>query len=81
MEVIENVTSKNMWPTTTYTFTVNNIDNEQIKNKCLEREKQGLGFRFDPIQGGGWQSNKDLLDFEFLDLNSLEFYQSHYLLK
>ena len=57
-----------MWPTTTYTFTLNNIDNEQIKNKCLEREKQGLGFRFDPIQGGGWQSNKDLLDFEFLDL-------------
>ena len=68
MEVIENVKGKDMWPTTTYTFTLNNIDNEQIKNKCLEREKQGLGFRFDPIQGGGWQSNKDLLDFEFLDL-------------
>ena len=68
MKVIENVKSKNMWPTNTFTFTVNNIDNEQIKNKCLERKKQGLGFRFDPIQGGGWQSNKDLLDFEFLDL-------------
>ena len=65
MEIIENVTSKNMWPTTTYTFTVNNIDNEHIKNKVLEREQKGLGFRFDPIQGGGWQSNKDLLDYEF----------------
>jgi len=65
MEVIENVKSKNMWPTTTYTFTVNNIDNEQIKNKIIEKEQKGLGFRFDPIQGGGWQSNKDLLDLEF----------------
>ena len=65
MEIIENVTSKNMWPTTTYTFTVNNIDNERIKNKIIEREQKGLGFRFDPMQGGGWQSNKDLLDLEF----------------
>ena len=65
MEIIENVTSKNMWPTTTYTFTVNNIDNDHIKDKVLEREQKGLGFRFDPIQGGGWQSNKDLLDYEF----------------
>jgi len=65
MEIIENVKSKDMWPTTTYTFTVKNIDNEQIRNEILEREQKGLGFRFDPIQGGGWQSNKDLLDFEF----------------
>ena len=65
MEIIENVKSKDMWPTTTYTFTVKNIDNEQIKNRVIEREQKGLGFRFDPIQGGGWQSNKDLLDFEF----------------
>ena len=65
MKIIENVKSKDMWPTTTYTFTVKNIDNEQIKNRVIEREQQGLGFRFDPIQGGGWQSNKDLLDFEF----------------
>ena len=65
MKVIENVKSKNMWPTTTYTFNVNNIDNEFIKDKVLEREQKGLGFRFDPIQGGGWQSNKDLLDYEF----------------
>ena len=65
MEIIENVKSKDMWPTTTYTFTVNNIDNEQIKNKIIEKEQKGLGFRFDPIQGGGWQSNKDLLDLEF----------------
>ena len=68
MKVIDNVKSKDMWLTTTYTFTVNNIDNEYIKNKVLEREQKGLGFRFDPIQGGGWQSNKDLLDSEFSDL-------------
>ena len=65
MEVIENVKNKDMWPTTTYTFTVNNIDNEFIKNNILEREQKDLGFRFDPIQGGGWQSNKDLLNYEF----------------
>jgi len=65
MEVIENVKSKNMWPTTTYTFTVNNIDNIQIKNEILDREQKGLGFKFDSIQGGGWQSNKDLLHSEF----------------
>ena len=65
MKIIDNVKSNNMWPTTTYTFTVKNIDNEQIKNRVIEREQQGLGFRFDPIQGGAWQSNKDLLDFEF----------------
>ena len=68
MKTIENVKSKSLWPTVTFTFEVNNIDNEQIKNKCLDREKQGLGFRFDPIQGGGWQSNKDLFDSEFPDL-------------
>ena len=68
MEVIENVKSKNMWPTTTYTFTVNNIDNIQIKNEILDREQKGLGFKFDSIQGGGWQSNKDLLDSELPDL-------------
>ena len=65
MKVIENVKSKNMWPTTTYTFTINDFNNEYIKNKVLEREQKGLGFRFDPIQGVGWQSNKDLLDNEF----------------
>ena len=68
MKVIENVKSRYMWPPTTYTFTVNNIDNEQIKNKILEREQKSLGFRFDSIQGSGWQSNKDLLDSEFPDL-------------
>ena len=67
MEIIENVKSKNMWPTTTYTFTVKNINNERIKNKILEREQKGLGFRFDPIQGGGWQSNKDLLEDNWPD--------------
>ena len=65
MEIIENVKSKDMWPTPTYTITVNNIDNEFIKNKILENEYKDLGFKFDPIQGGGWQSNKDLLDYEF----------------
>ena len=68
MKVIENIKSKSLWPTVTFTFKVNNIDNEQIKNNLFVREKQGLGFRFDPIQGGGWQSNKDLLDSEFPDL-------------
>ena len=65
MDIIENVKSKDMWPTPTYTFTVNNIDNEFIKKKILENEYKDLGFKFDPIQGGGWQSNKDLLDYEF----------------
>ena len=65
MKVIDNVKSKSLWPTTTYTFTVNSIDNEYVKNKVLDREQKGLGFRFDPMQGGGWQSNKDLLDLEF----------------
>ena len=63
MKVIDNVKSKDMWPTTTYTFTINDFNNEYIKNKVLEREQKGLGFRFDPIQGGGWQSNKDLLNY------------------
>ena len=65
MEIIENVKRNDMWPTPTYTFTVNNIDNEFIKNKILENEYKDLGFKFDPIQGGGWQSNKDLFDYEF----------------
>jgi len=54
-----------MWPTTTYTFTVSNINNIQIKNEILDREQKGLGFKFDSIQGGGWQSNKDLFYSEF----------------
>ena len=62
MEIIENVKSKDMWPTTTYTFTIKNINNERIKNEILKRKQEGLGFQFDPIQGGGWQSNKDLLE-------------------
>ena len=74
MKIIDNVKSKNMWPTPTYTFNVNNIDNEFIKDKVLEREQKGLGFRFDPIQGGGWQSNKDLLDYEF---SFLKKYNNH----
>ena len=68
MKVIENVKSKNLWPTTTFTFAVNNVDNEQIKNQILEKEENSLGFRFNPVQGGGWQSNKDLLDSEFPNL-------------
>ena len=62
MEIIENVKSKDMWPTTTYTFTIKNINNERIKNEILKRKQEGLGFQFDPIHGGGWQSNKDLLE-------------------
>ena len=68
MEVLEGVKSKDMWPTTTYTFRLKNVNNNLLKTKILEREQKGLGFRFDPIQGSGWQSNKDLLDFEFVDL-------------
>ena len=32
MKVIENVKSKSLWPTVTFTFKVNNIDNEQTVN-------------------------------------------------
>ena len=34
MKVIENVKSKNMWPTTTYTFTINDFNNEYINYYC-----------------------------------------------
>ena len=61
MKVLENVQSKNMWPTTTYTFSLKNVDNNLLKKEILEREQKGLGFRFVPMQGGGWQSNKNLL--------------------
>ena len=61
MKVLENVQSKNMWPTTTYTFSLKNVDNNLLKKEILKREQKGLGFKFDPIQGGGWQSNKNLL--------------------
>ena len=62
MKVLEDVKSKDMWPTTTYTFRLKNVNNNLLKTEILEREQKGLGFRFDPIQGEGWQSNKDLLD-------------------
>ncbi len=62
MGAIEQVKSKDMWPTTTYTFRLKNVNNNLLKTEILEREQKGLGFRFDPIQGEGWQSNKDLLD-------------------
>ena len=38
------------------------MNNEQMRKEIMAREKRALGFKFDPIQGGGWQSNKDLLD-------------------
>ena len=31
------------------------------QSEILKREKQGWGFQFNPVQGGGWQSNKSLL--------------------
>ena len=38
------------------------MNNEQMRKEILAREKRKLGFKFDSIQGGGWQSNKELLD-------------------
>ena len=57
-----NVKKFHSWPTNTFVFKIEDLNNEQMRREILAREKRGLGFKFDPIQGGGWQSNKDLLD-------------------
>ena len=57
-----NVKKFHSWPTTTFVFKIEDMNNEQMRKEIMAREKRGLGFKFDPIQGGGWQSNKDLLD-------------------
>ena len=64
---------QHLWPTTIYTFkldTLSSNTNEKLSQHILEKEKQGLGFKFNPIQGSGWQSNKDLFetDTEFSEL-------------
>ena len=64
---------QHLWPTTIYTFkldTLSSNTNEKLSQHILEKEKQGLGFKFNPIQGSGWQSNKDLFetDIEFSEL-------------
>ena len=49
------------WSTTTFVFKLEDMNNEQMRKEIMAREKRGLGFKFAPIQGGGWLSNKDLL--------------------
>ena len=56
-----NVERQQLWPTTIFNYKLENLDNESIKSEILEREKRGWGFQFNPVQGGGWQSNKSLL--------------------
>ena len=56
-----NVKKFHSWSTTTFVFKLEDMNNEQMRKEIMAREKRKLGFKFDPIQGGGWQSNKDLL--------------------
>ncbi len=57
-----NVKKFHSWPTTTFVFKIEDMNNEQMRKEIMAREKRKLGFKFDSIQGGGWQSNKELLD-------------------
>ena len=57
-----NVKKFHSWSTTTFVFKLEDMNNEQMRKEIMAREKRKLGFKFDPIQGGGWQSNKDLLE-------------------
>ena len=57
-----NVKKFHSWPTTTFVFKIEDMNNEQMRREIMAREKRKLGFKFDSIQGGGWQSNKELLD-------------------
>ena len=63
---------QHLWPTTTYIFKVEDMNNEQIQREIMDREKKGLGFKFDTIQGGGWQSDKDLLNTSSIFFNLRE---------
>ena len=56
-----NVEQKQLWPTTIFNLKLENLDNDKIKSEVLKRETKGQGFQFNPVQGGGWQSNKSLL--------------------
>ena len=67
-----NVKKFHSWPTTTFVFKIEDMNNEQMRREIMAREKRGLGFKFDPIQGGGWQSNKNLLDTETVFFNLKE---------
>ena len=57
-----NVKKVHSWATSTFVFKIEDMNNEQMRKEIMAREKRGMGFKFNPIQGGGWQSNKDLLD-------------------
>ena len=72
--MINNINVKKIqsWPTSTFVFKIEDMNNEQMQREIIAREKKGLGFKFDPIQGGGWQSNKDLLDTETVFFNLRE---------
>ena len=58
------VERQNLWPTTVYSFKIDdrNIHNDKLYFDILKRESQGLGFKFNPVQGSGWQSNKELFE-------------------
>ena len=57
-----NIEKQQLWSTTIFNYKLENLDNESIKSEILEKEKQGKGFQFNPVQGGGWQSDKALLE-------------------
>ena len=56
-----NIEKQQLWSTTIFNYKLENLDNDLIGREVLAREKQGKGFQFNPVQGGGWQSNKSLL--------------------
>jgi uncharacterized protein (TIGR02466 family) len=57
-----NVEKQQLWSTTIFNYKLENLDNDTIKSEVLKRENQGKGFQFNPVQGGGWQSDKALLE-------------------
>ena len=65
------VNKNNSWSTTHYTFKCSEPQNDKLQEKILQMEKDGLGFQFDLAQGGGWQSDKDLLNSDEFVFKSL----------
>tara|TARA_B110000090_G_C13340905_1_gene431094 strand:+ start:338 stop:931 length:594 start_codon:yes stop_codon:yes gene_type:complete len=63
-----NIEKQQLWSTTIFNYKLENLDNDLIGREVLAREKQGKGFQFNPVQGGGWQSDKALLE----ELSSLQ---------
>ena len=57
-----NIEKQQLWSTTIFNYKLENLDNDLIGREVLAREKQGKGFQFNPVQGGGWQSDKALLE-------------------